>query len=81
MLWELQLILFVLLVIAAIIALEVRDLLASVVALGFYSFFSTILLVVMGAIDVAFTEAVLGAGVTGVLLVAGIFAMRRRSVD
>jgi uncharacterized MnhB-related membrane protein len=35
----------------------------------------------MGAIDVAFTEAVLGAGVTGVLLVAGIFAMRRRSVD
>jgi multicomponent Na+:H+ antiporter subunit B len=81
MLWELQLILFVLLVIAAIIALEVRDLLASVVTLGFYSFFSTILLVVMGAIDVAFTEAVLGAGVTGVLLVAGIFAMRRRSVD
>jgi energy-converting hydrogenase B subunit D len=79
--WELQLILFGLLVIAAIIALEVRDLLVSVVALGFYSFFSTILLTMMGAIDVAFTEAVLGAGVTGVLMVAGVFAMRRRSED
>ncbi|HZA23725.1 MAG TPA: hydrogenase subunit MbhD domain-containing protein [Dehalococcoidia bacterium] len=79
--WELQLILFGLLVIAAIIALEVRDLLVSVVALGIYSFFSTILLTVMGAIDVAFTEAVLGAGVTGVLMVAGVFAMRRRSED
>jgi energy-converting hydrogenase B subunit D len=79
--WELQLILFGLLVIAAIIALEVRDLLVSVVALAFYSFFSTILLTMMGAIDVAFTEAVLGAGVTGVLMVAGVFAMRRRSED
>jgi uncharacterized MnhB-related membrane protein len=79
--WELQFILFVLLIISAIIALEVRDLLASVVALGIYSFLSTLLLTVMGAIDVAFTEAVLGAGVTGVLLVAGVFAMRRRSVD
>ena len=81
MLWELQLILFILVVIAAIIALEVRDLLASVVALGAYSFFTTLLLTVMGAIDVAFTDAVLSTGVTGVLLVVGIFAMRRRSVD
>jgi energy-converting hydrogenase B subunit D len=77
----LEISLYVLLILAAIIALETRDLLASIVALGVFSFFTALLLAVMGAVDVAFTEVVLGAGVTGVLFVAGIAAMSRRSVD
>ena len=77
----LEIALYVLLVLAALIALETRDLLASIVALGVFSFFTALLLATMGAVDVAFTEVVLGAGVTGVLFVAGIAAMRRRSVD
>ena len=35
----------------------------------------------MGAVDVALTEASLGAGITGVLFIGGIALMRRRSVD
>ena len=81
MVWELEAALFVLLIVAAIVALESRDLLASIIALGVFSFFTALLLSVMGAVDVAFTEVVLGAGVTGVLFVAGIAAMSRGSVD
>jgi uncharacterized MnhB-related membrane protein len=81
MAWELELALYGLLVVTAIVALEVRDLLAAVAALNAYSFFAAVLLALMGAVDVAFTEVALGAGITTVLLVAGIFAMQRRSVD
>ena len=81
MLWELETILFALLIFSAIIALEVRDLIASIVVLGVFSFFTAFLLAVMGAVDVSLTEAVLGAGVTGVLFVTGVAAMGRRSVD
>ena len=81
MIWGIELTLYFLLVLTAVVALETRDLLASVVALGVFSVFTALLLAVMGAVDVAFTEVVLGAGVTGVLLVAGIARMDRRSVD
>jgi multicomponent Na+:H+ antiporter subunit B len=37
--------------------------------------------VAMGAVDVGFTEAVVGAGVTGVLFVVLIFRTVRRSSD
>ena len=81
MVWVLELALYGLLVFTAIVALEMRDLLASVVALAVFSLFTALLLCVMGAVDVAFTEVVLGAGVTGVLFVAGISAVGRGSVD
>jgi multicomponent Na+:H+ antiporter subunit B len=70
-----------LLIFTAVTAIEVRDLLASIVVLGVFSFFTASLLAVMGAVDVSLTEAVLGAGVTGVLFVTGVAAMGRRSVD
>jgi energy-converting hydrogenase B subunit D len=79
--WELQLFLFILLTVSAIIALEMRDLLAAVAVLGAYSFLTALLIAMMGAIDVAFTEAVLGTAVTGVLFVTSIYVMSRRSVD
>lgn len=81
MVWELQLSLFALLIVSAIVALEVRDLLASVAALGVYSIFIALLIAIMGAIDVAFTEAVLGTAVIGVLFLTSIYVMSRRSVD
>jgi uncharacterized MnhB-related membrane protein len=79
--WELQLFLFVLITVSAVVALEVRDLLASVAALGVYSFLTALLITMLGAIDVAFTEAVLGTAVLGVIFVTSILAMNRRSVD
>ena len=73
--------LFGMLIIAAIIALSVRDLLATVAALSVYSFMAASLLAIMGAVDVALTEVALGAGITGVLLIAAIRVLDRRSVD
>ena len=66
---------------SALRALQVRDLLAAVAALTAYSFLAASLLAMMGAVDVALTEASLGAGITGVLMIAGIRLMRRRSED
>jgi energy-converting hydrogenase B subunit D len=79
--WELEIIFFIILIITAFISLYVKNLLVAVVTLSVFSFLSALLYVVMGAVDVGFTEAVVGAGVTGVLFVVLIFKTTRRSSD
>lgn len=81
MYWQLEIIFFIVLVITAILALYVKNLLIAVVTLSVFSFMSALLYVAMGAVDVGFTEAVVGAGATGVLFVVLIFRTTRRSVD
>ena len=81
MIWWIELLLFGLLITSAIVALQVKDMIAAVASLSVYSFLAASLLALMGAVDVALTEAALGAGVTGVLLTAAISVLRRRSVD
>ena len=68
----------VLIVVTALAALSVRDLLAAVVLFGAFSFFSAIFFAVMGALDVAFTEAAVGAVVTTVFFTNAIFRTSRR---
>ena len=72
---------FVLATVAAVVALSVRDLLASAAILSVFSFLVALLYASLGAVDVGFNEAVLGAGVTGVLFIVAIFHTQRRSVD
>ncbi|MBI4536228.1 MAG: DUF4040 domain-containing protein [Ignavibacteriae bacterium] len=79
--WGLEVVLLVLLLSTAIIALKVKDLLAAVVTLGVFSFLSALVFVAMGAVDVGFTEAVVGAGVTTVLFVIALYHTTRRSND
>lgn len=81
MIWQVEFWLLIVLVFLAITALSLRDLLAAVVILSGYSFVMALLFVSMGALDVAFTEATLGAGVSGVLFVVSLFVMERRSQD
>jgi len=81
MIWQIDFWLLVVLIIAAVLALEVRDLLAAVAILAAYSFFVALLFAEMGAIDVSFVEATLGAGVTGVLFIIALFFTKRRSED
>ena len=81
MIWQIDFLLLLTLIITSLIALQVRDLLAAVVALSAYSFLVALLFAQMGAIDVAFIEATLGAGVTGVLFIIAIFHTRRRTED
>lgn len=74
-------ILFSLLLASAFVALQVKDLLAAVVTLGVFSFVAALMYVSMGAVDVGFTEAVVGAGITTVLFIVAIFQTQRRSLD
>jgi len=79
--WEIEIIFFIVLLIMALISLYVKNLLVAVVTLGVFSFLSALLYVAMGAVDVGFTEAVVGGGVSGVLFVVLIFKTTRRSSD
>ena len=69
------------LVVAAVIALRVKDLLTASVVFGIYSFLMCLLWAEMGAVDVAFTEAAVGAGVSAVFLIATVFNVKRDSSD
>ena len=68
-------------IVSAIVALEVRDLLAAAVVLSGFSFVMALLYALLGAVDVGFNEAVLGAGVTGVLFVVAVARTARRTAD
>ncbi len=81
MYWEIEAVLFVFLIMTALFSLHVKDLLVAVVTLTAFSFISALIYTVMGAIDVGFTEAVVGAGVTGIFFVVMIFQTSRRSSD
>ncbi len=48
---------------------------------GIYSFLMCLLWAEMGGVDVAFTEAAVGAGISTVVLVATIFNLKRNSSD
>ena len=81
MIWQFDIIILIFLVVSAIIALQVRDLLAASMVIGIYSFLMCLLWAEMGAVDVAFTEATVGAGVSTVILIATVFSTQRKSKD
>jgi uncharacterized MnhB-related membrane protein len=81
MIWILDLLILLLIVICAIAAINVRDLLSATIIFGVYSFLMCLLWAEMGAVDVAFTEATVGAGVSTVLFIAAILNTSRRSKD
>ncbi|TDI34998.1 MAG: DUF4040 domain-containing protein [Acidobacteria bacterium] len=65
-------------VLCAIAALQVSDLLGAVVIFGAFSFFSAIFFTLLGALDVAFTEAAIGAAITTVFFVSAIYRTHRK---
>ena len=81
MIGSLDVVLLGLSVVYAVAAVQVRDLLASVVLLAAFSLFMCLLWTELGAVDVAFTEAAVGAGVTTVLFVITVFKTDRVSRD
>ena len=79
--WQVGLVLFIAAIICAVTALTVRDLLAAVFVISAYSFIMALLYDEMGAVDVSITEAAIGAGVSGLFLIATLFRLKRRSED
>lgn len=81
MIWQIELPILVIVIILAVGALSVKDLLGAAILFGAYSFIMCLLWAIMGAVDVAFTEASVGAGVSTVLFVAAVFRTSRRTED
>lgn len=79
--WIVECVLYVFLGISAVLALGVPDLLTAAVVTTAFSFTAAILYMSMGAIDVGFTEAVVGAGIVGVFFVAAISRTTRKTKD
>jgi energy-converting hydrogenase B subunit D len=81
MIWQIEMGILIIVIILAVGALSVKDLLGAAILFGAYSFMMCLLWAIMGAVDVAFTEASVGAGVSTVLFVAAVFRTSRRTQD
>lgn len=81
MIWQVEFIILIIVLVLAISAISVLDLLGAAILFGAYSFMMCLLWAIMGAVDVAFTEASVGAGVSTVLFVAAVFRTSRRTRD
>ncbi len=81
MIWQLDIMLLIIVVICAIAAISVKDLLSSAILLGAYSFLLCLVWTGMGAVDVAFTEAAVGAGISTAFFIGAIYHTSRRTKD
>lgn len=81
MIWLVDILILTIVVICALGAIHVRDLLSSAILLGAYSFLMCILWTEMGAVDVAFTEAAVGAGISTAFFIGTIYQTTRRTKD
>jgi multicomponent Na+:H+ antiporter subunit B len=78
MIWQIDIMILTLIVICGVFAISVKDLLGAAVVFGAYSFLMCLLWTEMGAVDVAFTEAAVGAGVSTVLFFAAVHRSSRQ---
>lgn len=81
MVWQFDVLILAVVIVCGIAAISVKDLLSAGVLFAIYSFLMCLLWAIMGAVDVAFTEASVGAGVSTVLFVAAVFRTSRRTKD
>ncbi len=79
--WQFDVLLLILVVLFAVVALSIQNLMGAAVVFGAYSFMMCLIWAGMGAVDVAFTEASVGAGVSTVLFLAAVFRTSRRTGD
>lgn len=73
MIFSFSILLLLLMLITAAGAIMVKDLMSAVLLLGSYSFFLAVAWAWLGAVDVAFVEAVVGAGLATVLFLLTLF--------
>lgn len=76
-----DLLLLFFLVVCAIAAISSRDLLSSTIILGAYSLVMAVVWMRLNAVDVAFTEASVGAGMSAMLMIAALSRTKRGEGD
>lgn len=72
-----HLVLFTFLAVIALAVIRLKDLFAAVMLMGIFSLLSACLFTVMDAVDVAFTEAAVGAGISTILMLATLALTER----
>jgi len=72
-----HIVLFTFLAVIALAIIRLKDLFAAVMLMGIFSLLSASLFTVMDAVDVAFTEASVGAGVSTLLMLAALSLTER----
>ncbi len=72
MAFPVEVVLFCLLLITAVVIARLRDLFAAAMLTGMFSLLSAALFTLMDAVDVAFTEAAVGAGISTVLILGAL---------
>ena len=77
----LDVILLLILVACAFVAVHLKDLLSATMVLAMYSFAMAVVWTRLNAVDVAFTEAAVGAGITTVLLIAALSRTTRNEKE
>lgn len=80
-LWQFDVLLLPMVIICALAALTIKDLVGAAIVTGAYSFLMCLLWTEMLAVDVAFTEAAVGAGVSTILLLATALHIKRKAKD
>ena len=70
MILNLDIILLTLVLLCGIVSLCVTDLMAASIIFGAYSFLMCLVWAALGAVDVAFTEAAVGAGIGTVIFIS-----------
>jgi len=78
MIIPIDLILLVMVVILAILTIDAKDLFVSVTLLSIYSFLMAIVWAEMHSVDVSFTEAAVGAGITTAFFIATLTRIPRK---
>ncbi|NLX02730.1 MAG: DUF4040 domain-containing protein [Syntrophomonadaceae bacterium] len=73
-----DLVLLFFLIVCAVAAVVQKELLNSVIILSIYSLIMAVVWVRLGAVDVAITEAAVGAGISTVLFIAVLTRVKRR---
>ncbi|MGR3179665.1 MAG: DUF4040 domain-containing protein [Candidatus Anammoxibacter sp.] len=76
-----DIILLLFIVVCSVAAIFLKDLLSAVIILGAFSFLMAVEWTVLNAVDVAFTEAAVGAGITSVLMLAALSRTGRYEVN
>lgn len=79
MLWIFKLALLCFITGTAVAALQSKCLLTSAIILGAYSFMMCLVYAALGAVDVAFTEAAVGAGAGTIFFLATILRTGRKT--
>jgi multicomponent Na+:H+ antiporter subunit B len=73
-----HIVLFTFLAVIAVAIVRLKDLFAAVMLAGIFSLLSASLFTVMDAVDVAFTEAAVGAGISTILMLATLSLTSRQ---